>query len=168
MSLSTSALRKIFLLLVGFLLLFQSTIKTVKTVEKLHCVSLTFLKLFTWGSEIVLNHQLRNVQKLIMISWHLQNRSVTISLGAELKSFYKLCTAEAIWCRCSLIWIKITIFHCGHEKCLFGIVLSAVQRLVWWWSDGSVCSTDLWDSLLSLSKNQRWFILYCFSLFLCG
>lgn len=38
----------------------------------------------------MLNHQLRNVQKLIMISWHLQNRSVTESLAVELKSSCKL------------------------------------------------------------------------------
>lgn len=82
---------------------FQAIIKTVKTAAKLQCAALTFLKLFTCDSEIVLNHQLRNVQKLITISWHLQNRSVTKSLAVELKSFYTLCTAEASWCRSSLI-----------------------------------------------------------------
>lgn len=114
--------------------------------EKLHCVVLTFLKLFTWGSEIVLNHQLRNVQKLIMISWHLQNRSVTNGLAAELKSFYKLRTVEAIWKHCSLIQIKITIFHHVDEEVLFGVVD--------WWSDGLVCYTELWGSLLSQSTSR--------------
>lgn len=97
---SAYALRNIFLLLTFD---FYATIKSVKTVGKLHCAALTFLKLFTCDSEIVLNHQLRNVQKLIMISWHLQNRSVTKSLAAELKLFYKLCTVEAVWDHSGLI-----------------------------------------------------------------
>lgn len=130
--------------------------------EKLHCAALTLLKLFTWGSEIVLNHRLRNVQKLIMISWHLQNRSVTNSLAAELKSVYKLCTVEAIWYDSSLIWIKITIFYHVHEKGLFAVVLNtAAGSVVIWWFGLLHWSVRF---LAVTVNNQRWFILYCFCL----
>lgn len=64
----------------------------------------------------MLNHQFKNVQKLIMISWHLQNRSVTYSLAAE--SFYKLYSVKAIWNPSRLIQITIAIFH--HEE-LFSV-----------------------------------------------
>lgn len=95
-------LRNTFLLSL-FYFRFSGYNKNCQNSSKLQCAALTFFKLFTCDSEIVLNHQLRNVQKLITISWHLQNRSVTKSLAVELKSFYTLCTAEASWCHSSLI-----------------------------------------------------------------
>lgn len=57
--------------------------------------------------KVALNHQLRNVQKLITISWNLQNTSVTDSLPAELKSFHQLCLVGAFWYHSGL---NITFF----------------------------------------------------------
>lgn len=110
----------------------------------------------------MLNHQLRNVQKLIMISWHLQNRSVTNSLAAELKSFYKLCTVEAIWYHSSLIWIKISIFKHVHETVLFSVLLNtAAGSVVIWWFGLLHWSARL---LVVTVDNQIQFALYWFSL----
>lgn len=84
--------KKLQLLLGGFLVFYVLLFKkTVRTADEPLCAALTFLKLFTRGSKIALNHWLRNVRKLITIRRRLQNRSVTNSLAAEFNSFFRVC-----------------------------------------------------------------------------